>query len=50
MKTTTLCARMVMRSSSYRIMSKPSNDFDIVTSATNDEIKALLPNVDLHAI
>ena len=31
-------------------MSKPSNDFDIVTSATNDEIKALLPNVDFHAI
>ena len=32
------------------IMGKPSNDFDIVTSATNEEIKALLPNVTFHAI
>ena len=32
------------------IMGKPSNDFDIVTSASNDEIKALLPDVTFHAI
>ena len=32
------------------IMGKPSNDFDIVTSATNDEIRAILPDVTFHAI
>lgn len=32
------------------IMGKPSNDFDIVTSASYDDVKALLPNVDFHTI
>ena len=32
------------------IMGRPSNDFDIVTSASNAEIKALLPDVTFHAI
>ena len=32
------------------IIGKPSNDFDLVTSATNEEIKALLPNVTFHTI
>ena len=32
------------------IIGKPSNDFDIVTSATNDEIKALLPGVTFHSV
>ena len=32
------------------IMGKTVNDFDIVTSASNEEIKALLPDVTFHAI
>ena len=32
------------------IMGKEANDFDVVTSATNEEIAALLPKVTFHAI